>query len=88
MVRPSRPIVKNCFSVPSRREKKNTVPSRREENISRPVARNSFTVPSRREIFYLPSRPAVKKYIYRPVPSWEKLPLNFTVPSRRENLPR
>ena len=59
-------------TVPSRRENKNVppVPSKKKSNVS-----------SRRGRNYLPSRPVVKKYMHRPVPSRQFL---FTVPSRRD----
>ena len=59
-------------TVPSRRENKNVppVPSKRKSNVSSGRGRN-----------YLPSRPVVKNYMHRPVPSRQFL---FTVPSRRD----
>ena len=63
---------KNMRTVPSRRENKNVppVPSKRKSNVSSGRGRN-----------YLPSRPVVKNYMHRPVPSRQFL---FTVPSRRD----
>ena len=60
-------------------EKKNTVPSRRENLYapSRPVEQEIYTVPSRRDYLYLPSRPVVIIFFYpRPVVK------NITLPSR------
>ena len=49
----------------------------------RPVpSEKKSTVPSRRGRNYVPSRPVVKNYMHRPVPSGKKI---YTVPSRRDN---
>ena len=65
-------VKKILRTVPSRRENKNVppVPSKRKSNVSSGRGRN-----------YLPSRPVVKNYMHRPVPSRQFL---FTVPSRRD----
>ena len=62
-----------------------TVPPRRENKNVPPVPKKKKgTVPSRREGNYIPSRPVVKNYMRRPVPSSKKKYI-YTFPSRRYN---
>ena len=75
--------------IPSRRDKKKNVQSRREKLYapSRLVEKNKNTVRSIRDNFYLPSLPVVAVficYLSRPVMQ-QKVIVLYTVPSRRKN---
>ena len=79
------PSWKQKCTVRCRRKEKSTVPSRREKKKHRAVPswKNIYTIPSRRANKYIPSRPVVTIFIYRPVPSWNKkvIVLYRSVPS-------